>query len=269
MLGELVGPVVSTLLLFMVPESPRWLVSNGRFEEAHKILERIHSDSEDDRESVVRNEYEEIVQTLEFERKSDESLWALLSKPSDRRRFLIVVLTNIFFQVCGANTLPYFFTIILSSAGVTGTQDTLYINLGLAIWGTCSVAAGLWICERFGSKTVLLTNTMMITICLALLAVLTALGPENGRGIGSVVVVFVFYFFASSSWLLLAYTYPPSILRYSLRAQGTALGQSIGWAFCVMMTYLLPTALQDIGWKFYAANAVSSHLILFCLVDVG
>lgn len=259
MLGELAGPLLSTLFISMTPESPRWLVSKGRLEEAHQILERIHSSNEVDRESVVRIEYEEIVQTLDFERKNDEGLWALVSKPSDRRRFTIVVLTNIFFQVCGANTLPYFWTIILSSAGVTNTQSTLYLNLGLSVWGASSVAMGLWICERFGSKTVLLTNTTIMTICLALLAVLTGLGPENGRGIGALVVVFVFYFVACSSWLLLEYTYPPTILRYSLRAQGTALGQSIGFAFCVMMTYLLPTALEKIGWRFYAANAVSSH----------
>lgn len=260
MLGELAGPLLSTLFLVGAPESPRWLVSRGRLGEAHKILERMHSTDEGaDREAVVRIEYQEIVQTLEFERDNDESLWSLVSQASDRRRFLIVVLTNIFFQVCGANTLPYFFTLILSSAGVTDTQQTLYLNLGLAMWGTSSLVMGLWICERFGNKAVLVTNTTLITVCFALLAVLVGLGPEDGRGIGAVAVVFVFYFASCSSWLILEYTYPPTILRYSLRAQGTALGQAVGYAFCVMMTYLLPTALDKIGWKFYAANAVSSR----------
>lgn len=149
----------------------------------------------------------------------------------------------------------------LTITGVADTQQTLYLNLGLSIWGLSSLVMGLWICERFGAKAVLLTNTILITACLALLAVLNALGPEHGRGIGAVAVVFVFYFASCSSWLLLEYTYPPRILRYSLRAQGTALGQSVGYAFCVMMAYLLPTALQSIGWKFYAANAVSSPLV--------
>lgn len=259
-LGEAIAPFLSCFVLLLAPESPRWLVYKDRADDAKRVLDRIHPATEGDRDDVIRAEYEEIAQTIEFERQSNESFRALIEKPSDRRRFIIAILTNVFYQTCGANTLPYFFTLVLASLGISETYTVLYLNLGLTVWGALSVVSGVWICHRFGSRTIMLTNTSIVTVCLALLAVLTALGPENGRGHGAIAVTFIFWWAAASCWMILEYTYPVEILRFSLRGKGTALAQLIGYLFQLMLNYTLPMALERIGWKFYAINAVSLPL---------
>ena len=258
-LGEAIPPMLSSLCLLFAPESPRWLLFKNRPKEARQVLEQLHSAEEIGRDDFVLAEFEEAAQTIEFERHNDENFLALVAKPSDRRRFLIAVLTNIFYQTSGANTLPYFFTLVLTSIGITDTYTLLYLNLGLTAWGVCSLASGLWITYRFGSKTIMLTNTTLMTICLALLAILTALGPGEGRGHGALVATFLFWWASCSCWMILEYTYPVEVLRFSLRGKGSGLAQLIGYAFQLTLNYTLPMALERIGWKFYVINAVSTR----------
>ncbi|EEU36760.1 uncharacterized protein NECHADRAFT_88940 [Fusarium vanettenii 77-13-4] len=77
---------------------------------------------------------------------------------------------------------------------------------------------------------------------------------ETGYAIGAVVVVGLFLLTVSTSWMILAYTYPPEVLRYSQRAKGVVVAQAIGYAFSFLNLYTAPLALDKIGWKFYAIN---------------
>ncbi|OTA67964.1 general substrate transporter [Hypoxylon sp. EC38] len=262
MLGEAICPLLSSLFLACTPESPRWLLFKNRPEEARQVLEKMHHTKEVDRDVLILKEFEEMAQTIQFERQNDETTRALVAKPSDRRRFLIAILTNVFYQTSGANTLPYFFTPVLSSIGVTDTNIILYVNLGLTAWGVCSLASGLWMTCRLGSKTIMLTNTCLMTICLALLAIFTALGPDGGRGHGALATIFIFWWASCSCWMILEYTYPIEILRFSLRGKGTALAQMVGYAFQLTINYTLPMALEKISWKFYVINASWDALIV-------
>lgn len=55
--------------------------------------------------------------------------------------------------------------------------------------------------------------------------------------------------------MLLAYTYPAEILRYSQRAKGVVAAQSIGYAFSFLNLYTAPLAIERIAWRYYAINA--------------
>lgn len=256
-LGEAIGPLLSSLFLLLAFESPRWLLFKNRTEEARHVLEKMNSlPPGPEREAVIQAEYDEMAQTIEYESQTDESVRALVAKPSDRRRFGIAILTNIFYQTSGANTLPYFFTLVLNSIGISETYTVLYLNIGLTAFGAASVASGLWITHRFGSKTIMIANTSIMSICLALLAIFTGLGLDKGLGQGALAATFIFWWASCSCWLILEYTYPVEILRFSLRGKGTALAQMIGYAFQLTLNYTLPMALDTIGWKFYLINAI-------------
>lgn len=54
---------------------------------------------------------------------------------------------------------------------------------------------------------------------------------------------------------ILVYSYPNEILSFNQRAKGSAIVQSIGWAFSFIYLYCFPIALQTITWRFFIANA--------------
>lgn len=54
--------------------------------------------------------------------------------------------------------------------------------------------------------------------------------------------------------MILAYTYPPEVLRYSQRAHGVVVAQAIGYAFSFLNLYTAPLAIERISWRYYAIN---------------
>lgn len=66
--------------------------------------------------------------------------------------------------------------------------------------------------------------------------------------------------------MILAYTYPPEVLKYSQRGKGTAVSQAIGFAISFINLYTSPIALGKIKWKYYAINAGWDVVILIVIV---
>lgn len=96
-----------------------------------------------------------------------------------------------------------------------------------------------------------------MTACLAVLAVLGHFGEGGGRvyGICAIATVVIFQLASSMSWMLLSFSYPLEVLKFSQRAKGMAIAQSIGYLVSFINLYTIPIAIQTIGWRYYAANA--------------
>jgi hypothetical protein len=55
--------------------------------------------------------------------------------------------------------------------------------------------------------------------------------------------------------MILTYSYPSQILKYSQRSRGVSVAQAVGYAFATLMAYILPLAVEKISWLYYAMNA--------------
>ncbi|KAJ0303896.1 hypothetical protein COL516b_006339 [Colletotrichum fioriniae] len=106
--------------------------------------------------------------------------------------------------------------------------------------------------------------TVVLFGILAGLSYLTEIHPEtNAYAIGAIVVVALFLLAVAASWSILAYTYPPEVLRYSQRAKGVVVAQAIGYAFSFLNLYTTPLAIEKISWRYYAINGGWNLGILF------
>ena len=108
-------PGIQMFAVWMLPESPRWLISKGKEEEARKMLIKYHANNDEDND-FVRWEYAEIVSTLRLERESSGNGWAELWRTKgNRKRSGLVIATAIFSQCSGNGLVSYYVSTSISS----------------------------------------------------------------------------------------------------------------------------------------------------------
>jgi MFS family permease len=106
-------PIIQIIFWWFVPESPRWLIANGRIAEAKSILARFHTGG-DDTHPLISFEMTEIERTIEMEREASKTSWAtLVSTPGNRKRTLIAVCVGSFAQWNGVAVVSYYLTLVL------------------------------------------------------------------------------------------------------------------------------------------------------------
>jgi len=95
----LLFPALMLLMLPIFPESPRWLLLKNRPEEAERVVRRLHKGRSDDEFS--RSEFYQMRTQAEYDRVQNSSWKELFSRPSYRRRAIIVILIGAFGQASG------------------------------------------------------------------------------------------------------------------------------------------------------------------------
>ncbi|KAK0377862.1 hypothetical protein CLIM01_04774 [Colletotrichum limetticola] len=257
MLGEAVPSVLALCLLPFVDESPRWLFHRGRTDEAIEILARLHANG-DRQHPLVIAETQEIMGTLEHEEQHDGGWKELIVPASNLKRFIIAVLINICYQIIGANAILYFSSFLIAGLGIENYGTIIQVNMGLLLWNAFCSLAGVFVIDKIGTRKALIFGTAATVVLFAILSGLSYLAdqhPDDHRyAIGAIAVVGLFLLAVSFSWMLLAYTYPPEILKYSQRSKGVAISQAIGYAFSFLNLYTAPIAMEKIGWRYFAIN---------------
>lgn len=82
----LLWPVMMIGIMFIVPESPRFLLMKGRVEEAREIVMRLHSIKGDTEHEFARGEFYQMVKQTEVDRTLDPGWWAMFTRKGYRRR---------------------------------------------------------------------------------------------------------------------------------------------------------------------------------------
>uniref|UniRef100_A0A093VIF4 Putative glucose transporter rco-3 n=1 Tax=Talaromyces marneffei PM1 TaxID=1077442 RepID=A0A093VIF4_TALMA len=184
---QLIFPIVLVPgLVFLTPESPRWLLTKGRVEEARVSLQRLHGN----RPELIEEDIEYIVRTIEEEQRHDSSWRELLTWGPEGRKAYIGMALQAWQQASGINFITGYGIVFFSTIGIT---NSFLIQIGLYLVGFPALWANQYTIERFGRRPMLL-----LTVCV-LVAVLLIVGgcgmaPTKSLALDRTIVAMVFVF---------------------------------------------------------------------------
>lgn len=226
-------------LLFLTPESPRWLLARGREDEARRVLESVGSD-----ENV-----EGIRRALADE--SGGRTESLFSKRY-RRPVLLAIAMAAFNQLSGINAIIYYTPDIFRMAGYDRASALIQ---SVVIGGTnlALTMAGLSLIDRFGRRTLMLVGSIGYLASLSA----TAYSYYSGHGglllLLSLVVFIAAHAFGQGAviWVFLSEIFPNRV-----RAKGTALGSTVHWIMAAVISWTFPLIASRSGGHTFSVYAL-------------
>ncbi|KAM5344155.1 hypothetical protein ACJ41O_012692 [Fusarium nematophilum] len=251
-------PIVVLPAALLIPESPRYLVANGKSSEARAVFTKYHAGG-DEQSLLVDFEVTEIERAIEAEMLANNSTsWMdLVSTPGNRHRAFISVTLGIFAQWNGVGS--YYLAMVLNTVGITSVTDQTLISGCLQIWNLILAVLAAAMVDRLGRRPLFLISSIGMLISYTLISGLSGGFATTGIGsIGIAVVPFlyIYYGFYDIAFTPLIVSYPAEIWPYQLRARGIALTQLSTYVAIFFNTFVNPIALEAIGWKYYIVFAV-------------
>ncbi|KAJ5720580.1 uncharacterized protein N7483_008514 [Penicillium malachiteum] len=252
---QILYPIFQLIGLFVIPESPRWLVSKDRVGEARAMLTRYHGNG-DISSPLVEEEFDQICNSIRAEADLKESSgWsAFLRTRGNVHRLSICILLGFMQEWTGNGVTSYYLPPILGSVGIKDASHQAAVNISLQFWNLIFAVGGASTSDRYGRRTLWLSATTLMTIFLSTSTVMAGLFAQLHifeAGIAVVPMLFLFCAAYDFAYMPLFIAYPAEILPYQLRAKGLAITLTTDSLACFFNQYVNPVAFRALAWRYF------------------
>ena len=253
MFGSGIFPsVLFLVLLFFVPESPRWLAKQGRNEEALTILSKINGPEKAGAELI------EINQGV----FSESASFSEIFKPGIRKALVAGIFLAMFSQITGINAIMYYAPEIFKSTG-DGSDSALLQTILVGVVNFLFTLVAIKYVDKLGRKVLLLAGSAGMTLCLALIGGAFYLGLAKGYLVLISILAYIAFFALSLGPL--AFVVIAEIFPNRTRGRAMSLCVFALWIFVFIVSQCFPILLELIGnaYTFWIFMLMSLFAFLF------
>ncbi|MEI6048428.1 MAG: sugar porter family MFS transporter [Bacteroidota bacterium] len=262
MLGmEALPALLFFVVLFLIPESPRWLIVKGKEVKASSILKKIYGD----KEAVVQ-----ISNVKNLIAAETDTNWRMLFKPGFRMALFIGVALAMLGQLMGVNAVLYYGPTIFKESGLS-SGDSLFYQVLVGLVNMLTTILALIIIDKVGRKKLVYWGVSGMIIALLLIGIYFAFGVRLNIPHVFLLILFLFYIFCCAIsicaviFVLLSEMYPVKVRGAAMSIAGLSLW--IGTYLIGQLTPLMLTTFTPAGtFWFFALMCIPYMLIVWKLL---
>jgi len=251
--AEALPAAIFMITLFLIPETPRFLVKTGRDEQAYRVLCNVED------EDYAREELVAIEATLA---KVKKGKLADLLEPRLFRIVVIGSLLGIFSQISGVNAVLFYAPEIFKATGVEFKSSLLqanFIGLVFIVFSFIPIA----LVDRVGRKKILLVGVSCMAVSLAVISTFFVIDRSSSVAILIAVLCYVSAYaasIASITWVMLSELFPNRI-----RAEAMSVANFCLWTANTILTLTFPILVERYGIQtpFIVYTIICVIIVLF------
>ena len=239
------------VMLFGIPPSPRWLVTQKRADEARAVLQMMGSE---DAEAELRD----IVQSVHLESlRESEPLFAW----KYRLPIFLAVTIGMFNQLSGINAILYYLNYIFEKAGFSKVSGDLQA-VAVGAMNLAATLLAMTVIDRIGRKPLLLIGSVGTSLCLFGVASIFFTNQHQGALVWLLVAYIAFFAISQGAviWVYIGEVFPNLV-----RAKGQSLGSSSHWVMNAIISLTFPLLARSSGaypFVFFGAMMVLQFFVV-------
>lgn len=231
----IVPGIIFLIALFFVPESPRWLMKQGRRDAALQILNKFHGPHEAGAE----------INDIEKSFKQKQGTFKeLIQSPTLKVALMVGVVLAVMQQVTGINAVMYYAPEIFKEAGA-GTNAALIQTILVGFINFAFTILAIWLIDKVGRKQLLLAGSAGMAISLIVIAICFQTGLTGGYLLLIFILIYVASFAVSLGpvvWVIISEIFPNHV-----RGIATAIASMSLWIADYVVSQSFPPLLSAAG----------------------